>query len=163
MHEIQLTWVWSPGGGNGNPLQYSYLRSPMERGACWAKVHRVPKSQTWLSDWAHTYMRTYRHCRDQQQFLKYLIFLPKKEYCYFSQFMTSAKKETKRLCEIWLFIFLSSSLEKVRLVWRCVHTHIFSGPDPDKSWPFIPQVCVSKFFPLYGHFSSHIHCSDLWS
>ena len=36
----------SPGGGNGNPLQYSYLRSPMERAACWAKVHGVPKSPT---------------------------------------------------------------------------------------------------------------------
>ena len=29
----------SPGGGNGNPLQYSCLENPMERGACWAAVH----------------------------------------------------------------------------------------------------------------------------
>ena len=36
----------SPGGGNGNPLQYSHLRSPMDRAACWAKVHGVSKSQT---------------------------------------------------------------------------------------------------------------------
>ena len=26
----------SPGGGNGNPLQYSYLGNPMDRGAWWA-------------------------------------------------------------------------------------------------------------------------------
>ena len=32
-----------PGGGNGNPLQYSCLKNPMDRGAWWATVHRVTK------------------------------------------------------------------------------------------------------------------------
>ena len=36
----------SPGGGHGNPLQYSCLENPMDRGAWWATVHRVAKSQT---------------------------------------------------------------------------------------------------------------------
>jgi len=36
----------SPGGGNDNPLQYSCLENPMDRGASWAIVHGVPKSQT---------------------------------------------------------------------------------------------------------------------
>ena len=35
----------SPGEGNGNPLQYSCLENPMERGAWWAAVHEVAKSQ----------------------------------------------------------------------------------------------------------------------
>ena len=50
----------SPGGGNGNPLQYSYLENPMDRGAWHASVHRIGKSwtrpkrlslqaETWLS------------------------------------------------------------------------------------------------------------------
>ena len=39
-----------PGIGNGNPLQYSCLENPMDRGAWWATVHRVAKSQTQLSD-----------------------------------------------------------------------------------------------------------------
>ena len=34
----------SPGGGHGNPLQYSYLENSMDRGACWALIHRVAKS-----------------------------------------------------------------------------------------------------------------------
>ena len=34
----------SPGEGNGNPLQYSCLGNPMDRGAWWATVHRVAKS-----------------------------------------------------------------------------------------------------------------------
>ena len=36
----------SPGGGHGNPLQYSCLENPMDRGAWQAIVHRVAKSQT---------------------------------------------------------------------------------------------------------------------
>ena len=40
----------SPGGGHGNPLQYSSLENPMDRGAWQAAVHRVAKSQTHLSD-----------------------------------------------------------------------------------------------------------------
>ena len=36
----------SPEEGNGNPFQYSCLENPMDRGAWWATVHGVPKSQT---------------------------------------------------------------------------------------------------------------------
>ena len=35
----------SPGEGNGYPLQYSYLETSMNRGAWWATVHCVTKSQ----------------------------------------------------------------------------------------------------------------------
>ena len=34
----------SPGGGNGNPLQYSSLENPMDRGAWRATVHGVAES-----------------------------------------------------------------------------------------------------------------------
>ena len=40
----------SPGEGNGNPLQYSCLENPMDRGAWRATVHGVAKSRTRLSD-----------------------------------------------------------------------------------------------------------------
>ena len=36
----------SPGEGNGNPLQYSCLDNSVDRGAWWATVHGVTKSQT---------------------------------------------------------------------------------------------------------------------
>ena len=48
----------SPGEGNGNPLQYSCLKNPMEGGAWWATVHGVAKSRTRLSDL--TYLLTIR-------------------------------------------------------------------------------------------------------
>ena len=40
----------SPGGGNGNPLQYSCLENPMDGEAWLATVHRVTKNRTRLSD-----------------------------------------------------------------------------------------------------------------
>ena len=46
----------SPGRGHGNPLQYSCLENPMDRGAWWTTVYGVTKSQTrlkWLSMHAH--------------------------------------------------------------------------------------------------------------
>ena len=38
----------SSGGGHGNPLQYSCLKNPTDRGAYWVIVHRIAKSQTRL-------------------------------------------------------------------------------------------------------------------
>ena len=38
----------SPGGGHGNPLQFSCLGNPMDKGAWQATAHRVAKSQTQL-------------------------------------------------------------------------------------------------------------------
>ena len=40
----------SPGKGNGNPLQYSCLENPVDRGAWWARVRGVTKSWTQLSN-----------------------------------------------------------------------------------------------------------------
>ena len=51
----------SPGGGHGSPLQYSCLENPMDRGAWWATVLMVAKSQTRLSNLAqHISVHSYR-------------------------------------------------------------------------------------------------------
>ena len=39
-----------PGGGHGNPLWYSCLENPMDRGAWWARVHGVSQSRTRLKE-----------------------------------------------------------------------------------------------------------------
>ena len=54
---LPLFAVPSPkeGEGNGTPLQYSCLENPMDRGARWAAVHGVAKSQTQLSDFTFTF------------------------------------------------------------------------------------------------------------
>ena len=46
----------SPGEGNGNPLQYSCLKNPMDRGAWRATVHGVAKSRTPLRDFTHSHI-----------------------------------------------------------------------------------------------------------
>ena len=43
----------SPGIGNGNPLWYSCLENPRDRGAWWAIVHGLAQSWMWLSTHAH--------------------------------------------------------------------------------------------------------------
>ena len=46
----------SSGEGNGNPLQYSCLENPMDRGAWWATVHGVAKRRARLSDFTFTFI-----------------------------------------------------------------------------------------------------------
>ena len=58
----------SPGVGNGNSLQYSCLGNPMNRGAWWATVHGVPKSQNIRPDLATKH--AYTDCLTQRQNLK---------------------------------------------------------------------------------------------
>ena len=52
----------SPGGGHGNPLQYSCLENPMDRGAWRAAVHGIAKSQTRLKR-----LSTYEHTHNTGQ------------------------------------------------------------------------------------------------
>ena len=54
MQEMQEAWGRS-GEANGNPLQYSCLENPMDRGAWWATAHGVMKSWTRLSDFTFTF------------------------------------------------------------------------------------------------------------
>ena len=51
-------WGRSPGEGNGNPLQYSCLENPMDRGALQATDHGVPKSRTPLSNFTSLHPTT---------------------------------------------------------------------------------------------------------
>ena len=70
MQEPQETWVRSlgqedpPRGWHGGPLLYSCLESSMDRGTWWATAYGVAKSQTQLSDLAHTQTQTHTHILD---------------------------------------------------------------------------------------------------
>ena len=57
----------SPGEGTGNPLQYSCLENPTDRGARWATVHGVAESRTRLSYFTFTFLvvqRRWSHLKD---------------------------------------------------------------------------------------------------
>ena len=51
----------SPGGGRGNPLQYSCLENPMDRGAWQATVHGIAKNWTTLNDEAQHSTALFKH------------------------------------------------------------------------------------------------------
>ena len=70
-------WVQSlglgriPGGGHGNPLQYSCLENPMDGGAWWATVHRVAKSWTQLKQFSTHTTIIYRTDKQQGPTVQY--------------------------------------------------------------------------------------------
>ena len=59
-------WGRSPGGGYGNPLQYSCLENPVGRGAWWAIVYGVSKSQTRRQLSTHTCLMTSRPQKEEK-------------------------------------------------------------------------------------------------
>ena len=66
MQKTEEMQVWSlgrpSGGGHGNPLQYSCLENPRDRGAWQVSSHRVAKSQTQLKQLnTHTHTHTHTH------------------------------------------------------------------------------------------------------
>ena len=72
----------SHGGGNGNPLQYSCLENPMDRGAWQATVHGVAKSQTQLRDY-----KTTKHQIDR--YISYLMDVFHAIYTYMYHFISN--------------------------------------------------------------------------
>ena len=68
-------WVGKifPGKGKGNPLQYHCLENPMERGTWGAMVHRVAKSQTWLSDLSHMHAQFEMSIRQPYEYVEYRL------------------------------------------------------------------------------------------
>ena len=85
----------SLGEGQGNPLQYSCQESPMDRGACWAIVHRVRVGHDW-SDCTHPFSSADLHqwCwnSDMYMYLEFHLFLNPQSYF----------QHTARLCLIML-------------------------------------------------------------
>ena len=68
-HEFDPGSGRSFGRGHDNPLQYSYLENPMDRGAWQATVHRIAKSQTplkRLSTRTHPLLPAYFYCSGGQ-------------------------------------------------------------------------------------------------
>jgi len=63
-----------PGGGHGSPLQYSCLENSMDRGAWWATVHGVTKSQTRMSMYT-SYHRNNNTLKFLMRTCRWLFFL----------------------------------------------------------------------------------------
>jgi len=88
----------SSGEGNGNPLQYSCLENPMDRGAWWATVHGVTKSWTRLSDFTFTFKDTGKGMKEESEHAggkcsdhsKFVVLMKRDEYNFFKVLLRSS-------------------------------------------------------------------------
>ena len=113
----------SPGGGNGNPLQYSCLENPMDRGSWWATVHGVTKSWTQLS----------MHVK--------LIFWCVNKFCYLI-WIPSLKSSDSWMKWTTQFINLHDSKNQAH---TCPHNSSFLNQSADIPWGWI---WIQQFLPL---------------
>ena len=102
-------WGRFPGGGNGNPLQYSCSGNPKNTGTWWAIVHGVANSQTGVSNNHHDILKIGLEsglvwtCKDHPMFLRYPTFItdPNKNYRHCQAFRFNLEKG----CLLYIFIF----------------------------------------------------------
>ena len=95
------------GGGNGNPLHYSYLKSSMDGGVWWATVQRAAKSPTWLSNTI-------------EPFFNFFLLLTLHSWCHYwslwsytGEFLCT--KSTTFSCIIWYLLKLVNN--QCNLTW----------------------------------------------
>ena len=74
MLSISHNFIGLYGERHGNPLKYSCLENPMDKGASWATVHGDAKSRTRLSN-SHTHTHTHTHPQSQCCFVVVIIVL----------------------------------------------------------------------------------------
>ena len=120
----------SPGGGNGNSFQYSYLKNSVDRGAWQVTVHRVAKSWTWLK--CSTCTVAYPSFID---IFTYLVSL-KKVIRIFKNYFSVCTEVTFFCCLFSFFHFMSLSFLKWLLVLDC--QFIFMNDDQFNLCKWIP-------------------------
>ena len=122
-----LVWVRrSPGRRHGNPLQYSCLENPMDRGACRATVHGVAQIQTrlkWLSMNAHA-LPIYHFQKPRNYPMKSIPFY---YYCSVAQVH-------------WLFV--PRGLQQARLPCPSLSPEVCSNSRPLSRWCHLILVCL---------------------
>ena len=117
-----------PGGEYGNPLQYSFLENPMDRGAEWSTVQKVTKSQTWLKKLA-PFLRDFWGCLLEA--LSNVHPMPR------------ASDPLKNAYEGWPLPFVLC--QSFYLVSNRALTSSISSPHKSMAW-----VGIFTYFPLHG-------------
>ena len=118
----------SPGGRNGNPLQYSCLENPMDRGGWRATVHGATRSQTWLSDFARMHTSLFGMIHSNQCLVSPTGSVRR---CIslrlsYRQYLFKTLHQTRRKCWVFYLFFLRKKFLPE------VHTGRPAGPQQSK-------------------------------
>ena len=127
----------SHGGGNCNPLNYSYLENPMDRVAWWVTVHGVAKSQTQPSNWECTEVAVYVIWQTDTELIKiikyssdhdsaFLFFFKLANLIVFSFFLIFS---LTTLHSLWNLPDLGSNPSPLQWKHRVNHWTSREGPD----------------------------------
>ena len=109
-----LSYLW---GGRGNPLQYSCLENPFDRGACQATVHGVTKTWTWLKQLS---MHTCHFIIEWEEFLMCSLYVQVPYQIWFANILFySVQCHFTFLVVLFethkFFILMKSNLSKISL------------------------------------------------
>ena len=89
--------------GNGNPLQYSCLENPMDRGAWWAAIYGVAQSGTWLKWLSSSSVYTYYNIYIWHNVCIYILYSISYILYIISTLCIKKWSEVKSLSRVWLF------------------------------------------------------------
>ena len=117
----------SPGGGNGNPLQYSCLGNSMDRGGLWAIVYRVTESDT--TEHARMHGHVYAKCSPRHMHLHYELCSSCRQFSLDSCYGLSSVL-LKFICSVMVFSV-------------CMSNHGIAGSDGSSTFSFFkePPYC----------------------
>ena len=112
----------SPGGGHGNPLQYSCLENSMDRRAWWAMVHGVTNSWTWLKQLSMQsipFNATDDMVRGQTMEIQWLLSLSTlRGTSTHLKLWTSSPKSVHFLMQLWVSLLMRSAPKHSRIQTR---------------------------------------------
>ena len=159
MQVPSLDWEDPPGGGNGNPPQYSCLKNQMDRGAWRATVYRATRSQTQLSDETHIVTRSSAYTSQFYMLISSVIIVQYQKSCgmdvpQFVQPFTCLRTSGLFLVSVVLFKFITIlvlnfiSVKLKKILKAAVKNHI--------------QFCFYKSFPFFGINAQKFHFWLMW-
>ena len=147
---------WSPGKGNGYPLQYSCLENSMDRGAWWATVHGVTVKHNWAT-FTHSWFTVLLVSAVQQSNSVIHIYTFKKNiYIYFIEAWLTPVFQVHSNIYVWVYICTYVYVHMLIYMYIFSYTflhilffRLFSIVGYHKIWTLVPCAMQSTFLACF--------------
>ena len=155
MQEMQVRSLGhkdSPGGGNGNPLQYSCLKNPMDRGVWWANSpwsHKESDTTYWLdnnNNYIFAWCRTQCIAYNNKRMYKNVFTDERKKSMLLDMRENSNRRKLMSRIKLSVCVGSDHAMLPYRLMEVCVLTHIHTHIT-DTGWVHIAFVSASETHP----------------